>query len=525
MTQFEQDLQGRVSTARVKTRPLAWNATLASWLILAGALAGGIFLRVWQINALGYNTDEAVYAGQAAGIAQVPVLKDLFPVFRAHPLLFQFLLSLLFKNGFNDLYGRLLAAGIGMGTILLVYLVGKTLYGNLPGSLAALFIAFMPYHVVVSRQVLLDGPMAFFATLTLFMLAKYAVTERRIWLYATGAAMGLTVLSKETGIVMLGAIYVFLALARGMRIHILDVLIATLIMIAVIAPFPISMILAGGGNTGKQYLIWQLFRRANHEWTFYPTTVTPAIGMLVVLAAVLGIIFLWKERSRAEGLLISWILVPVAFFQLWPTKGFQYLLPVAPAFALLASRFTVRWQPRPLLEWMRRKLSVNWLSPVMGGVVAFSLFFTSWSTIQPAQSNSFLAGTGGVPGGREAGLWVAKNVPSGAEMVAIGPSMANIIEFYGHRKVFGLSVSPNPLYRNPSYQPVPNLDLSIRNADIQYIIWDSFSAARSAFFSNNLMKYVQKYNGRVVHVESILTTDANGKQVAQPVIIIYEVRP
>ena len=63
-------------------------------------------------------------------------------------------------------------------------------------------MALMPYHVVVSRQVLLDGPMTLFATLTLVL---FALVSRRptgaTWLYAAGAAMGLTVLSKETSIV------------------------------------------------------------------------------------------------------------------------------------------------------------------------------------------------------------------------------------------------------------------------------------------------------------------------------------
>ena len=55
---------------------------------LVMVLAAGI--RLWGLNQIGFNTDEAVYSGQAAAIAQVPVLRDIFPVFRAHPLLFQF---------------------------------------------------------------------------------------------------------------------------------------------------------------------------------------------------------------------------------------------------------------------------------------------------------------------------------------------------------------------------------------------------------------------------------------------------
>ncbi len=525
MSQFEREIPGRILVDRMRVRLYTWNNVLVSRLILAGAFGVGAFLRVWQINAMGYNTDEAVYAGQAAAIAGVPVLKDLFPIFRAHPLLFQFVLSLLFRVGFDDLWGRLIAAGIGIGTVFIAYQLGKHLYGQMAGAFAAVFMALMPYHVVVSRQVLLDGPMTFFATLTLYMLARFASSGGKgRWLYATGASMGLTFLSKETGIVLLGAIYAFLALAREVKVKILDLLLATVVMVLVIAPFPISMSLAGGSGTGKQYLIWQLFRRANHEWTFYPTVVPPAIGLAVIALAAAGLWLLWRERSWRELLLLSWILVPVAFFQLWPTKGFQYLLPAAPAVAVLAARLVARWAPGTV-TFMRRSLSTSWLPPVFAAITIFTLFFSSWRVVQPATSQSFLAGTGGVPGGREAGSWIQKNVPSGAVMLTVGPSMANIVQFYGHRKAYGLSVSPNPLFRNPSYTPITNPDLKLRRAELQYIVWDSFSSGRSPFFSAKLLQYVQKYNGRVAHIESVIVAGPDGKKVAKPVIIIYEVRP
>ena len=151
---------------------------------LVMVLAAGI--RIWGLNQIGFNTDEAVYSGQAAAIAQVPILKDIFPVFRAHPLLFQFLLALLFNFGVSDLAARLLAVAIGVATVFIVYRLGSLLYGENTGLLAALILAVMPYHVVVSRQVLLDGPMVLCSTLTLYLLARYALTGNPIWLHAAG---------------------------------------------------------------------------------------------------------------------------------------------------------------------------------------------------------------------------------------------------------------------------------------------------------------------------------------------------
>ncbi len=100
-------------------------------------------LRLWQINHLGLNSDEAVYLGQAASIAGDSTLNHLFPIYRAHPLLFQTVLSIAFHfgNGDHDLFGRVAAAVVGLGTVLLTYVTGKLLYGRRAGLFAALFMA------------------------------------------------------------------------------------------------------------------------------------------------------------------------------------------------------------------------------------------------------------------------------------------------------------------------------------------------------------------------------------------------
>jgi len=522
--EYQQTLR-RVSALVAETR--ASHISKKAWvntLILGLALGVGIVLRVWQINLLGYNTDEAVYAGQAVGIAGIKDLSGYFPIFRAHPLLFQFLLSIIFRISFVDLWGRLLAAALGVLAIYVTYLAGKQLYGDTAGVLAAVFIALMPYHVVVSRQVLLDGPLTLCATFTLYMLARFGVSQRREWLFAAGAAMGLTFLAKETGIVLLGGIYAFLALAGELKVRLPELGLATAIMAAIIAPFPISLILAGGKSSGQQYLIWQLFRQPNHEWSFYASVVPPAIGPLVIIAAILGLWLFRRENSWREKLLLSWILVPVAFFQLWPTKGYQYLLPIAPPVAILAGGLFRRWPPSITTKYISQKYRA-WIIGGAAVLISLSLLYASAKAITPVTGDQFLAGSGGVPGGREAGMWIEENIPEGAQFLTIGPSMANILQFYGRRKAYGLSVSPNPLHRNPSYQPVHNPDLQIRRTDIQYLVWDSYSASRSDFFSQKILSYVKRYNGRVVHTESVTVKDSNGKMVTKPVIIIYEVNP
>ncbi len=159
---FSHPLAQQPVTFQILIRKIALSNVVSIYLPLAGILLLGSAVRLYQINALGFNTDEAVYSGQAAAIAQIPSLRDFFPVFRAHPLLFQFIISLIFKIwGVDDLRPRLAAVAFGLATIFLVYQLGFLLYGHKTGLIAALFMAVMPYHVIVESTGLVRWPVSF----------------------------------------------------------------------------------------------------------------------------------------------------------------------------------------------------------------------------------------------------------------------------------------------------------------------------------------------------------------------------
>jgi hypothetical protein len=138
---------------------------------------------------------------------------------------------------------------------------------------------------------------------------------------------------------------------------------------------------------------------------------------------------------------------------------------------------------------------------------------------------SSLAGTGGLPGGREAGMWIRDNVPLGGTFLTEGPTLANIVEYYGQRRAYGLSVSPNPLRRNPAYDPIPNPDRALQLNQIQYIATDIWSAQRSPFFDGLLRRYVSRYHGSLVYQQRAQVRDYSGNVSTEIVIQIYEVRP
>ena len=120
--------------------------------VLLGIVCVALIVRFWHFNDVGYNSDEAVYAGQGAGIAHDAQLAPYFPVFRAHPLLFQSIVAIGYELHQGDWFGRAAAIVFGALCVLATFELGRLLYGVRVGLIAAGVLAFMPYHVVVAAR-------------------------------------------------------------------------------------------------------------------------------------------------------------------------------------------------------------------------------------------------------------------------------------------------------------------------------------------------------------------------------------
>ena len=487
-----------------------------AWVWPAAIAAVAVAVRVWDLNRIGFNSDEVVYSSQAALLAGKSHYEQLFTLFRAHPLVFQALLSLVYRVSMSDYLARLLSVAFGLGTVVAGYWAARSLYGRRVALIAAAILAVMPYEVVVNRQVLLDGPMVFFATLALGLTARFVKTREPGWLYSATVALGLTILTKETGILVAVAMYAFLVLTPQLRVRLRNFVVSFAILGAFVFVFPLAVALGKRSNTGEQFFLWQVLRRPNHGILFYFEHVPQALGLGVVLLAIVGLCVLRRDRSWREMLLICWIVIPTIFFVVWPVKGFQYLLPIAPAVAILAGRALAALPVRGSLSFKGWRLPAALVTGIVGAVVATSLLLPTFWAIRPSDATTVNAGAGGLPGGREAGSWIGRVAPIGAKVITIGPSMSNVVRYFGGRESFGLSVSTNPLHRNPVYEPVGNADLRLRQGEIQYLVWDATSASRSPRFASELIDLAHRYHGRVMHRERVGGRD---------VIVVYQVRP
>ena len=136
----------------------------------------------------------------------------------------------------------------------------------------------------------------------------------------------------------------------------------------------------------------------------------------------------------------------------------------------------------------------------------------------PPPQAAVLAGSGGMPAGRPAAMWVGSHTLPGSRFLTIGPSFANVLTFYSQRRAGGLSVNPHPLRHNPAYQPVDNPDLLLRTGAVQYLVYDAYSASRSPHFASRLLRYAKKYNGALVYAAYEGSASAR-----KPLVLVYEV--
>ena len=166
----------------------------------------------------------------------------------------------------------------------------------------------MPYHLVVTRQLLLDGPAVLWITLSFWMLARFVRTNRFEWLAASAATLGLAVLTKETSIVVAGSVIIFLLVSTEVRRPARAVSLTLGVLVGREPDLPPGHRPGRSQqSTGQNYLAWQLTRSSNHAGTFYLTVIPAAIGWLVVIAAAVAARSSAINRTWQELLLVLWI--------------------------------------------------------------------------------------------------------------------------------------------------------------------------------------------------------------------------
>jgi hypothetical protein len=405
-----------ITGRRARRRPWALEAAALVVLVAVGGL-----LRFWNLDRVGFRGDEAVYAGQAAVLAGVEELQRWFILMsrgNSNFLLFQRVVSLAYRMfGVSDVLARAVAATFSTLTIVVVFAIARSLYTRRVALIAALLLAVSSYSVVLGRLALLDSTLTFLVTLAMLCLARWDRTSRSAWLYGFAACVALAIQAKIVGVLLLPIVGGYLLVLRR-RLPWRTIALAAGAFLVFLSP--VLLDLASNSREFGDFLSRSSRRVSHVPWTYYPTVLLGREGVVVVLLWAAGVV-LAVRRSRADLIPGLWLLVFVGFYQLYPLKAFNYLLPSVPALCLLAARALERL-PRPSLSVPRVAAWVAVAGVLVAGVVPYQ-----WRALH---DDSYA-------GLEEAARWLADNSPVDAGVMTLSHGSAQyVFAFYGRRDAY-----------------------------------------------------------------------------------------
>lgn len=397
-------------------------------LLLAAVVALALSLRMWDLGRIGFRGDEAVYAGQAAVLADISPMDRYFVLIsrgNSNFLAYQWVVSVLYRFlGVSDVAARMVAAGFSTLTVVVTYATARSLYGHGKALrerwtplYAALFLTVSGYAVALGRLALLDSMLVFLFALSLFFVAKWTETGRHGWLYGFAAVAALTVQTKVVGVLVFAIFGAYLLVTQAMRfLHPRTVLIGGLVFAAVFTP--VALQLATNGGQFLDLLAGSSQRASKSPWYYYIRTVAGYDGLVLVCIWGVAIAAAIKRRRRADLLPGLWVLVVVGFYQLYPLKGFNYLLPAMPALALLAARWLSSLSP----ALVTRAAAVG---------LAAALVVATAPTLHHRLHDESSAGL------REAARWLEENTPADAGVMTLSNGSAQyVMSIYGKRDAY-----------------------------------------------------------------------------------------
>ena len=132
----------------------------------------------------------------------------------------------------------------------------------------------VPYHVIVSRQVLVDGAMGFFAALSLFLILRWMNTLSPAVLLGAFAAAGLAALSKEVAVLLVPVLlYAIWTEGRWRALKASPTLWAAAVYVLIALPFPLTRLISQSRNASS-FFVWQI----SHEPQPWLRVVRPRVS-------------------------------------------------------------------------------------------------------------------------------------------------------------------------------------------------------------------------------------------------------
>jgi 4-amino-4-deoxy-L-arabinose transferase-like glycosyltransferase len=351
------------------------EALLIAALALVLNFAGNGRISLW-------DRDEPRYAGctremRASG-------DYIHPTFNAEPryhkpvLIYWLMLGGTALGGDNAFGARLVSALMGTGTVLLVWALGRRMFGRDAGRIAALMLATAPIVVAESKMATTDATLTFFLVACFWSLWELSKRESRLWVGVFWVALALATMTKgPVGPVLVtfaGAVAWWWGGPTLVCLRRLRWSWGVPIYFLITAPWYIAIGIISNGDFYRVSMGYHVVRRMTTGIETHGGFPGYYVALSLVLffpwstllpAAVYGF---WSRRRESPdfGFLLGWLVGPLLFLELVRTKLIHYYLPAYPAAALMGAWLVlaVARSEVNLRRWPLGRLSLGLLSGI-----------------------------------------------------------------------------------------------------------------------------------------------------------------
>lgn len=276
------------------------------------------------------------------------------------PPLNMWLTALAFKFvGVNEFGARVVSATAGVLVILLVYAIGRSLFGGRAIALGAAILLLTVsnnlyshgYNLVsLARVGQLDMMLILWMCLAVWLAWQSERDPRAlIWM---GIPLGMGLMTKSVaGLMAYGIVGLYLLCCGQRAWKRKETLLGLLVSVLVAAPWHIGQLLIWGRHFWNSYMVsltvGYVTGNQGHtrDMLFYLRSIRngfPLLYPVVALAVAYGAYRVLRCRDRASLLLLCWIAVPFALYNVGRSKIGWYMIPIYPALALLTMQLLAR---------------------------------------------------------------------------------------------------------------------------------------------------------------------------------------
>ena len=325
-----------------KTTSILMREKLAAVLVVVLAAV----LRLYRLGAESLWIDEGYSLRDAAAAGSLSVVR---------PLYFK-LLHLWIKFGQSESWLRLLAVIFGIGSVALLYMIGRRLYGHKVGLLAALLLAVSPLHVNHSQEVRMYSMTTFLVAAEVLFFIRYVQTGRMRDMVFCLVSAGIAFLVFPLTVIMLLVLDLFfVAVIKSRRAEALRWLAGQgLIALAAIPLIPV--ILRETRDYGEAWT-WRLARpgaldllRATRDFNVwripdqYPSValMCDVYGVFILGLVIYGAARVHRVARWQTSFVVLWLAVPLIatlvlshlLANMWLVR---YMIYASPAYYLLTA--------------------------------------------------------------------------------------------------------------------------------------------------------------------------------------------